>query len=115
MKLTLKDRVLILNSVLPIYDNRANMKLKMSIVQKIDITNEENAKLLINQLGNGQVEIALRDPDKNISAWTTESEYSLSEDEMSYLKDRVEFIDKNGMFSIENMDTYEKFLTVSDF
>jgi len=110
MKLTLKDRVLILNSVLPLYDNRANMKLKASIVQKIDITSEESTKLIINQLGNGQVEIALKDPERNISVWATDVEYSLSNEEMRYLKDRVEFIDKNGMFSVENMDSYDKIL-----
>ena len=31
MKLTLKDRVLILNNVLPMYDNRKNIGLKISI------------------------------------------------------------------------------------
>lgn len=110
MKLTLKDRVLILNSVLPAYDNMANMKLKSSIVSKIDMTKEDESKLIINQLGNGQVEIALKDPEKNISAWTTGSEYDLTNDEIKYMKSRVEFIDKNGMFSMETMETYEKIL-----
>ena len=111
MKLTLKDRVVILNSVLPEYDTRANTKRILSIVQKIDITSEENMKLITNRLGNGQVEIALKEPDKNIDAWTNEIEYDFADDEIQYLKERVEFIDRNGMFSTNNINTYEKLLS----
>ena len=35
MELTLKDRVLILNTVLPQFDTRKNMELKVSIDSKI--------------------------------------------------------------------------------
>ena len=37
MELTLKDRVLILNTVLPQFDTRKNMELKVSIESKIEI------------------------------------------------------------------------------
>lgn len=37
MNLTLKDRVLILNTVLPQFDTRKNMELKVSIDRKITI------------------------------------------------------------------------------
>ena len=41
MKLNLKDRVLILKSVLPPYDSRRGIELKNSIERKIKLSSEE--------------------------------------------------------------------------
>lgn len=46
MKLTLKDRVLILNNVLPMYDNRKNIGLKISISGKVQLLDSMSPKFL---------------------------------------------------------------------
>lgn len=106
MKLTLKDRVLILNTVLPQYDTLKNMKLKISIDSKISIQEADQKRIVIKDLGGGQINIGFTDAN----AITELSDISLTDEELIYLKSRVEFIDLNGMFSEFTMSTYEKIL-----
>lgn len=106
MKLTLKDRVLILNTVLPQFDTRKNMELKMSIDGKITISDDEQKRIVIKDLGGGQFNIGFTDAD----AITAETDVSLTDAELDYLKRRVDFIDRNGMFSAFTMPTYVKIL-----
>ncbi len=47
MNLTLKDRVLILNTVLPQFDTRKNMELKVSIDSKIAISEVDQKRIVI--------------------------------------------------------------------
>lgn len=106
MKLTLKDRVLILNTVLPQFDTRKNMELKISIDGKIAISEAEQKRIVIKDLGGGQFNIGFTDAD----AITAETDTELTDPELDYLKQRVDFIDRNGMFSAFTMPTYVKIL-----
>lgn len=106
MKLTLKDRVLILNTVLPQFDTLKNMKLKIAIDRKIAIPEADQKRVVIKDLGGGQINIGFTDPD----AITDTTDIALTDEELTYLKNRVEFIDMNGMFSEFTMSTYEKIL-----
>lgn len=106
MKLTLKDRVLILNTVLPQFDTRKNMELKIAIDGKMAISETDQKRIVIKDLGGGQINIGFT--DANAISDTTEIE--LTDEELAYLKQRVNFIDQNGMFSEFTMPTYVKVL-----
>lgn len=106
MKLTLKDRVLILNTVLPQFDTLKNMKLKISIDRKIAIQEVDKKRIVIKDLGGSQINIGFTDA----TAITDTTDISLTDEELAYLKNRIEFIDLNGMFSEFTMPTYEKIL-----
>lgn len=106
MKLTLKDRVLILNTVLPQFDTRKNMELKISIDSKIAISESDQKRIVVKDLGGGQINIGFTDA----ASITDTVEISLTDEELAYLKSRVEFIDRNGMFSEFSMSTYTKIL-----
>ena len=60
MKLTLKDRVLILNNVLPMYDNRKNIGLKISISGKVQLLDSERKEVVMTPVGNGEYEISFK-------------------------------------------------------
>ncbi len=95
MKLTLKDRVLILNTVLPKFDTRKNMELKISVDGKISISEADQKRIVIKYLGGEEINIGFTDA----AAITDTVEIPLTDEELAYLKNRVEFIDRNGMFS----------------
>ena len=50
MDLTLKDRVLILNTVVPQFDTRKNMELKVSIDSKIAISEVDQKRIVIKDM-----------------------------------------------------------------
>lgn len=104
MKLTLKDRVLILNTVLPQFDTRKNMELKVSIDSKIAISEVDQKRIVIKDMGSGQINIGFTDA----AAITETTDIALTDEELQYLKQRVDFIDRNGMFSEFTMSTYTK-------
>ena len=106
MELTLKDRVLILNTVLPQFDTRKNMELKVSIDSKIAISESDQKRIVVKDLGGGQINIGFTDA----SAITDTTDISFTDEELAYIKNRVEFIDLNGMFSEFTMSTYVKIL-----
>jgi hypothetical protein len=106
MELNLKDRLLIIKSVLPEYGTRKNTALKLAIVSKIQLSQEENKDVIFTPCGNNQYEIGF----KTVEAITGTNSYSFSDEELYYLKQRVEDIDRNGMFSAETMDSYDKIL-----
>lgn len=104
MELNLKDRMIILNSVLPQFDTRSNTLLKISIDKKIALSAEEQKSVVVNPLGGNIYEYGFKD----ISAITDCKEFSFTDDELMYLKLRVKFIDSNGMFSADTMDSFMK-------
>ena len=106
MNLTLKDRVLILNTVLPQFDTRKNMELKVSIDSKIAISEVDQKRNVIKDMGSGQINIGFTDA----AAITETTDIALTDEELQYLKQRVDFIDRNGMFSELTMPTYGKIL-----
>ena len=106
MKLTLKDRVLILNNVLPMYDNRKNIGLKISISGKVQLLDSERKEVVMTPVGNGEYEISF----KTVDAMTGVKSFDFTDDELWYLKQRVDYIDRLGMFSAETIDSYSKIL-----
>lgn len=106
MKLTLKDRVLILNNVLPMYDNRKNIGLKISISGKVQLLDSERKEVVMTPVGNGEYEISV----KTVDAMTGVKSFDFTDDELWYLKQRVDYLDRQGMFSAETIDSYSKIL-----
>lgn len=106
MKLTLKDRVLILNNVLPMYDNRKNIGLKISISGKVQLLDSERKEVVMTPVGNGEYEISF----KTVDAMTGGKSFDFTDDELWYLKQRVDYLDRQGMFSAETIDSYSKIL-----
>lgn len=106
MKLTIKDRVVILNTLIPMYDTRVNTKVKIAISEKLKLTDTEKETVVVTPLGNNQSDISF----KTAEAITSESEFSFEENELEYLRSRVDFVDRNGMFSESTIDTYDKIL-----
>ena len=82
MKLTLKDRVLILNTVLPQFDTRKNMELKIAIAGRIAIPESDQQRIVVKDLGGGQLNIGFTDAD----AITATTDFALSDAELAYLK-----------------------------
>jgi hypothetical protein len=66
----------------------------------------EEALVIYTNVGNNQYEIGF----KSVEAITATTEINFSDEELSYLKGRIDFIDRNGMFSADTIETYEKFL-----
>ena len=106
MKLTLKHRVLILNNVLPMYDNRKNIGLKISISGKVQLLDSERKEVVMTPVGNGEYEISF----KTVDAMTGVKSFDFTDDELWYLKQRVDYLDRQGMFSAETIDSYSKIL-----
>ncbi|MCD8135843.1 MAG: hypothetical protein LUH01_07810 [Parabacteroides gordonii] len=106
MKLTLKDRVLILNSVLPPFDTRRGMELSLSIESKIELSDTENKSVIIQGTGNDQYQIGFTIK----RALEDEKEIELTDEELTYLKNKVNFIDRDGRFSAYALPTYVKIL-----
>ena len=106
MKLTLKDRVLILNNVLPMYDNRKNIGLKISISGKVQLLDSERKEVVMTPVGNGEYEISF----ETVDAMTGVKSFDFTDDELWYLKQRVDYLDRQGMFSAETIDSYSKIL-----
>lgn len=106
MELTIKDRVLILNNVLPMYDNRKNIGLKISITEKVQLTDTEQKDIVTTPVGNGEFQVSF----KTVVALTGIKSFVFTDEELIYLKQRVDYIDKNGMFSAETIEAYTKIL-----
>lgn len=106
MKLTLKDRVLLLNFVLPEFDNRKNLMLKIAISNKIAISGIDQKRIVAKDMGGGNINIGFTDA----GAISEEIDVLFTDEELLYLKQLVNYIDHNGMFSEFNLSTYNKML-----
>lgn len=104
MNLTIKDRVLILKCVLPVYDSRRGIELKNSISEKIYLSDSEEKQVVLTNVGNDQIEVSF----KSVEAITQERNFELSKEELKYLKQRIDFLDQDGRFSDYTLDTYSK-------
>lgn len=109
MDLTLKDRVLILNNVLPMYDNRKNIGFKISITEKVKLTDAEQKDVVSTPVGNGEYAVSF----KTVEAITAIRSFDFTDEELLYLKQRIDYIDRNGMFSAETTESYMKILDAS--
>ena len=63
-------------------------------------------RIVIKDMGSGQINIGFTDA----AAITETTDIALTDEELQYLKQRVDFIDRNGMFSEFTMPTYVKIL-----
>jgi hypothetical protein len=106
MELNLKDRLIVLKSLLPQFDTRSNIKLKNSICEKIQLSAAEESLVIYTNVGNNQYEIGF----KTVDAITAVTAINFSDEELAYLKSKIEYVDQNGMFSADTIDTYERFL-----
>ena len=109
MEFTVKDRILLLNEVLPRFDSMSGIITKMSIVEKLRLSDEETANVVCNRLSTGVMEIGFKDVESSLLS----KEVELTDEELYYVKNRVRMIDANGMVSVDNMATYRKILEAS--
>ena len=106
MNLTLKDRAIILHIVLPQYDTRKNIGLKISISGKIALSIVERDSMIYTELGGGEYSISFKGTD----AMTGVKSFDFTDDELWYLKQRVDYLDRQGIFSAETIGSYSKIL-----
>lgn len=106
MKLTLKDRVLILKSVLPLYDSRRGIELKNSIEKKLKLSTDEADVAVLTNKGYDQYELSFKEND--LVNPREEKDFSLTDEELQYLKEKVDFLDRDGRFSDYTLQTYSK-------
>lgn len=106
MKLNLKDRVLILKSVLPVYDSRRGIELKNSIEKKIKLSSEEADVAVLTNKGYDQYELSFKVND--FVNPREEKDFPLTDEELKYLKEKVDFLDRDGRFSDYTLQTYSK-------
>jgi hypothetical protein len=104
LNLNLKDRLIILKSLLPQFDTRQNIRLKNSIATKIQLSTAEESLAICTNAGNNQYEIEF----KSVDAISATTDVHFTDEELLYLKQRIEFVDQNGMFSADTIDTYDK-------
>jgi hypothetical protein len=106
MELSIKDRILLLNEVLPQFDSMDGIVMKMSIIEKLKLSEEESSGIVCNRLPTGVMEVGFKDAD----FISMSKDVALTDDELSYIKKRVRMIDSNGMISADNIATYRKVL-----
>ena len=106
MNLTLKDRAIILHIVLPQYDTRKNIGFKISISGKIALSIVERDSMIYTELGGGEYSISFKGTD----AMTGVKSFDFTDDELWYLKQRVDYLDRKGMSSAETIGSYSKIL-----
>ncbi len=106
MKLNLKDRVLILKSVLPPYDSRRGIELKNSIEGKLKLSSEEAEVAVLTNKGYDQYELSFKVND--FVNPREEKDFPLTDEELKYLKEKVDFLDRDGRFSDYTLQTYSK-------
>lgn len=98
MKLNLKDRVLILKSVLPPYDSRRGIELKNSIEGKLKLSSEEAEVAVLTNKGYDQYELSFKVND--LVNPREEKDFPLTDEELKYLKERLISLIVTGVFQI---------------
>jgi hypothetical protein len=110
MELNLKDRLIIISTVLPKFDTRANIMIKRGIAAKVQLSENESAQVVYNNIGNNQMEIGFKTADAILAF----REFDFDDGELLYMRRLVERIDANGMFSEETASTYDRILEASE-
>lgn len=106
MKLSLKNRVLILSSVFTQFDNRENTLIKMGILKKIAPSEEEKKEFDIKQVGEGILSFRFNNESANLKI----DEIEINDEELFFLKEKVLNIDRNRGYTLDALDTYEAIL-----
>ena len=113
MELTIRDRVVIINTVLPQFDTRKNIELKQSIVKKIELSEAEQNDVVLIPAGRESTSVGFKTEEAIIAV----EKFEFTGEELQYLKHKIDVLDQNGMFSVETLETYNKildFILVSD-
>lgn len=108
LQLTLTERVLILSELMPRNSTKEIMAICISITNKLKLTPAENSVTKISRNADGSSVFEC------FSAELAEmkTEYEFTADEMQMMKDRINYIDKNGMFSASNYELYVRILAI---
>ena len=106
MELTIKDRVLLLNEVMPQFDKMSGIITKKAITEKIKLSEAESGSIVVNRLPTGVAEIGFKTVEASLSGRS----FDFSDEELFYIKNRIHMIDANGMISEDNIGTYQKIL-----
>ena len=106
MKFSLIDRVIILESILPLTGTIEQIKIVSSIKTKIKLSEEEDTSLHIIKPYSNIVQI------DNITSNMLErnTDYLLSEDELNLLKMFTKSVDENGWVTESSLSTVEYIL-----
>ena len=108
MKLTIKDRVLLLNEIMPQFDNMQGIIIKNAIMEKLKLSESENDNIVTSRLPTGVMEIGFKTTESQSSS----KSFEFTDEELFYIKNRIHMVDVNGMISSDNIDTYQKILTL---
>lgn len=111
MKLNLKDKVLILKSLLPDFDNKRGIELSSSIKNKLEFTSDEANLVEVKDFEDGHFNLIYKNGFE-ISG-LIEKDYDLSKEEIEYLQQKVKFLDENYKFTSFTYDTYVKILNTT--
>jgi len=103
MELTIKNRIILMGA-LPRFDSMNNIVLALSIKGKLQLSEIEQNGIVTKQLSDGVTEIGFKDGVNPAVSQT----FTLTDEELFYLKQRVRMIDINGMVSADSIDTYQK-------
>lgn len=104
MKLSIKDRAIIIYTLLWKNDSYCNLLNKETISNKIYFKSDELSKITINK-GNNGIESATFDPSLDITA---EQEYELTQDEISYLASKIIELDRRNDLIDDGIRLYTK-------
>ena len=75
------------------YDNRKNIGLKISISGKVQLLDSERKEVVMTPVGNGEYEISF----KTVDAMTGVKSFDFTDDELWYLKQRVDYLDRQDV------------------
>lgn len=70
------------------------------------MSSEEEKEVVLTHLGNLQYEVSF----KSAEAITRERDFDITPEELVYLKDKVDYLDRDGRFNEYVLDTYNKIL-----
>lgn len=109
MKLSIIDRIIILKSILPETGSISDLKLMLSIKNKIQFTEEEYSKFKISTPSYGIIQIDEVTEDMQARVM----EYSITSEEATLLKRYASIQDQNGWVTESSLDTIEMLLDYS--
>lgn len=109
MKLSIVDRIIISNSLLPETGTIEQIKLNISIKNKIKLTEEESSMLSISIPSAGMLQINnVTDEMKNRAI-----DYELTEQEIKLLNEAALRQDVNGWVTPSSLDTIEMLINAT--
>lgn len=80
--------------------------MKNSIEKKIKLSLEETEIVVLTNMGYDQYELSFK-PSEQID-YKEEKEFEITDEELKYLKEKVDFLDRDGRFSDFTLQTYSK-------